>query len=111
MYKNKLTRGQLHAVKKYYKNLFETNSDDFNGIKVESLNLYMHPHDEENVYIRYKIYEMKGGQSLPRIVSVCVDEKGEVGDCFTRGSTLKEKIMFEQDLHVLDLSNENIKVI
>tara|TARA_R110001599_G_scaffold254034_2_gene454304 strand:- start:802 stop:1137 length:336 start_codon:yes stop_codon:yes gene_type:complete len=111
MSKNKLTREQLYAVKKYYKNLFKTNADGFNGIKVEDVNLYMHPHDEESVYIRYKVYEIIGGQSIPRIVSVCVNERGKIGDCFTEGSTLKEKVTFEQDLHKLDLSNENIKVI
>ena len=55
--------------------------------------------------------ERKNEGVVPRIVSVCVNEKGKVGDCFTKSASLEERITFEKDLHRLDLKNENIKVV
>ena len=111
MSKNKITKEQLYAIKTYYKSLFETEANPMNGVRIDELNLFTHPYDKDNVYIRYKAFEMSGGMSCPRIISVCVDKKGVIGDCFSKGSTMKEKIMFEQDLHLLDLSDENTKLV
>lgn len=111
MSKHNVTREQLYAVKKYYKNLYKTNIDDFNGIVIEELQLYAHPYSEGNVYIRYKVFELIDGQRTPSIVSMCVDSKGMIGDCFSKGATLKEKVQFEQDLYPIDLSEENVKLV
>ena len=111
MVKKNLTKEQLFAIKQYYKNLYETHNDSLSGINVENLDLYIHPYDEGKVYIRYTCFEMKGGDYVPRIVSVCVSEDGKIGDCFTKTASLQERITFEKDFHRLDLKDENIKVI
>ena len=107
----KLTKEQLFAIKQYYKNLYETHNDTLSGISIDNLDLFIHPYDEEKVYIRYTCMERKNEGVVPRIVSVCVNKKGKVGDCFTKSASLEERITFEKDLHRLDLKDKNIKVV
>ena len=108
MSKNKLTREQLYAIKTYYKSLFETEANPMNGVSIDGLNLFTHPYDEGKVYIRYKAYEVRGGQSTPRIISVCVNEDGRIGDCFTKNISMKEKISL---VVLVGLTNGKISIV